>query len=118
MGPREGSILRADVDPGLGEGLQGPPAVDMWPRTGYRDLGRYVWVSPGSDWGRVGGTEPLLFLGSQTQTSGGEDGFPDMALASCPALAVPYPQPLTNIPRGLERRMAGLRRCRVSVDVR
>lgn len=68
--------------------------------------------------GRVGGTEPLIFLGSQTQTSGGEDGFPDMALASCPALAVPYPQPLTNIPRGLERRMAGLRRCRVSVDVR
>ena len=37
-----GNILRADVDPGHGEGLQAPPAVDKWPRPRYGDLGGSV----------------------------------------------------------------------------
>lgn len=37
-----GNILKADGDPGCGEGLQAPPAVDMWPHPGYGDLGGSV----------------------------------------------------------------------------
>ena len=37
-----GNILKADVDPGCGEGPQAPPAVDMWPHPGYGDLGGSV----------------------------------------------------------------------------
>lgn len=51
---------RADTDPGLEERPQDSPAVDLWPLTGYRDLGRYVWVIPGSEClgksGRCGAT--------------------------------------------------------------
>lgn len=49
MGREMKNILRVEVDSGLGEEPQTPPAVNLWPPTGYWDLGRYVWVSPGSD---------------------------------------------------------------------
>lgn len=42
VGGEIGNILRADVDCGLGEGPQAPPAVDVWPPTRYRDQGGYV----------------------------------------------------------------------------
>ena len=41
-----GSVLRADVDPGLGEGPRAP-AADLWPPTRIWDLGGYAWVSAG-----------------------------------------------------------------------
>lgn len=59
-----GNILRADVDCGLGAGPQVPPAVDLlgtWEDMSGSAQGQAVW-------GRVGGGEPLLFLGSQAQT--------------------------------------------------
>lgn len=58
-----GNILRADVDPGLGEELltSGLPLdVGTWEGLSGSAQGQTVW-------GRVGGRELLHFLGSQAQ---------------------------------------------------
>lgn len=95
-----GNILRADVDPGLGEELLtcGLPL----------DLG--TWVCQSQPRVRLFGEEwevesYCISLEARLRLSGRGDGFTDMMLASCPALAAPYPKPLISILRRLGRSM-------------